>query len=351
MISWRPALGMMDRLVSGKTLDPEAVAYEWWRIAEPESRSVPPAILLSDQIERVRACEFGAIPEVIHHLRGGFEMTEGATLGFALRDADLVDGVLYAGRARRTLRPEARARAFHAVPEERTSGVLYESWVGNRWFGNWLSDDCPCYALAERFGVPVASAPAPGGHAADYAARLGQRPRRFARVHFDEVILLNDRANNADRRARAKRMRARLLLDIDAPERPGVFILRGESGVRRLLVNELEIAHRLRDSFGFLVIDPTRMEVPAILAACGGARVVAGVEGSQLVHGLTVMPPDAVLFTLQPPDRVTSVLKIATDRQGQGFAMLVGQGDRSGFHIVWDEVAATLGLIEAGRRM
>ena len=349
MISWRPALGMVDRLIGGKARDPESVAHEWWRIAEPEVRRVPPAILLPDQIARIRVCEFGTIPEVVHHLRGGFEMREGPTLGYALRAADLVDGVLYAGRARRSLRPGARARPFHAVPEARTSGVLYESWVGNRWFGNWLSDDCLCYALATRFGVPVASVPAPGGHAAAYEARLGQRPRRFDRVRFDELILINDHANNADRRARATRMRARLLLGIAAPERPGVFLLRGESGDRRLLANELEIAGRLRDTFGFLVIDPTRMEVPEILAACGGARIVAGVEGSQLVHGLIVLPPDGVLLTLQPPDRVTSVLKIATDRQGQGFAMLVGEGDKTGFRIRWDEVVATLRLIEASR--
>jgi hypothetical protein len=346
MISWRPALGMMSRLVGGATMDPEVVAHEWWRIAEPETRFVPPAILLPGQIERIRICEFGTIEEVILHLRGGFEMTEGATLGFALRDADLVDGVLYTGRARRTLRPDARARPFYAIPEERTSGVLYESWAGNRWFGNWLSDDCLCYALAERFGVPGTSVPASRGHAAEYEARLGQRPRRFSRVRFDELILLNDRANNADRRARATRMRARLLLRIDAPERPGVFILRGETGDRRLLVNEIEIADRLRDEHGFLVIDPTRLDVPAILAACAGARIIAGVEGSQLVHGLMVMAPEATLLTLQPPDRVTSVLKIATDRQGQGFAMLVGQGDKTGFHADWAEVTATLRLIE-----
>lgn len=345
MISWRPALGLVGRLVGGRTVDPEAMAHEWWRIAEPETVFVPPAIRLPGQIERITACEFGAMAEVTAHLRGGFEVTEGPTLGYALRDADLVDGVLYAGRARRHLRPDSRARPFHAVPEERTSGVLYESWIGNRWFGNWLTDDCLCHMLAEQFGVPVATLPGTRGHAAEYEARLGQRPRRFDRVRFDELILLNDHANNAGRRARATRMRARLLLGVDAPEHPGVFLLRGTAGDRRLLGDEPEIAARLRDTRGFRVIDPLKADLATILAACGGARVVIGVEGSQLAHGLMTMPPGATLFTLQPPDRVTSVLKIVTDRQGQGFAMVVGRGDRRGFRVDWDEVAATLDLI------
>ena len=238
---------------------------------------------------------------------------------------------------------------MHPVREERTSGVLYESLIGKRWFGNWLTEECLGCALAERFGVPVATAPAKTGHAAEYERRLGHRPRRFARCHFDELILLDDHANNADRRARTARMNARLRLGLRVEPGPGVFLLRGTAGDRRLLVNEAEIAARLRDEHGFLVLDPLAEEVPRLIAACAGAGVIAGVEGSQLVHGLMVMAPDATLLTLQPPDRVTSVLKITTDRQGQGFAFVVGLGAQDRFYVEWSEVAATLALIAARR--
>lgn len=202
MITWRPAIGVMGRLFGIAATDPEAMAREWWQIAPGETRKVRPAIFLPGQIERIRKTEFGATEEVIRDLLGDFTTLEGPTLGFSLRDADIVDGVLYAGRAARVLRPGSRARPSYTVPEERTSGVLYESWVGNRWFGNWLTDDCLAHALAERFGVPVATAPGPaaGTHMAEYEARLGIRPRRFARARFDELILLRDHANNADRR-------------------------------------------------------------------------------------------------------------------------------------------------------
>ncbi len=349
MFSWRPGFSLVSRLVAGKAPDPETLAREWWQIAPGESRYVPPAIALPGQMERISGTEFGGMAAVIRHLRGGFDAREVPTRGFALRDADLVDGMLYAGRARRALRPGAKPRAFRSVPAERTSGVLYESWIGNRWFGNWLTDDCLACALAERYGLPVATAPEVRGHAAEYERLLGHRPRRFERCHFDELILLDDHANNADRRGRSTRLNARLRLGLAAEASPGVFLLRGTAGDRRLLVNEREIADRLRDEHGFTVLDPLAVDVPRIIAACAGARVIAGVEGSQLTHALVVMAPDSTLLTLQPPDRVTSVLKITTDRQGQGFAFVVGRGERDRFHVEWPEVVATLRLIEAGR--
>ncbi|TPE53098.1 glycosyltransferase 61 family protein [Amaricoccus solimangrovi] len=348
MLSWRPAMGLVRRLVGGGS-GIEALARERWEIAPPETRFVPPALFLEGQIERIRATRFGTAPEVVRHLRGGFETREGPTLGHALRGVDLVDGVLYAGSARRHLRPEAKARLLPPVPEEHASGVLYESWAGNRWFGNWLTDDCLAYALAECFGPPVATAPAPTGHARDYEHLLGQSPRRFARRRFDELILLDDQANNADRRARAERMSARLRAGIDAPPRPGVFLTRGESGDRRLLINEAEIATRLRDRHGFAIVDPLAHDARGLIAACAGARVIAGVEGSHLCHGLVAMDPEATLLTLQPPDRVTSVLKIVTDRRGQGFALILGAGGSGGFHVPPAEVEATLDVIARRR--
>jgi capsular polysaccharide biosynthesis protein len=143
------------------------------------------------------------------------------------------------------------------------------------------------------------------------------------------------------------RLNARLRLGIDAPARPGLFLTRGGSGDRRLLVNESEIAARLRDEHGFLVLDPLACAVPELIAACAGARVIAGIEGSHLCHALMVMSPGATLLTLQPPDRVTSVLKITTDRQGWNFALVIGAGTRAGFHVDWSEVPRTLAAIDA----
>jgi capsular polysaccharide biosynthesis protein len=110
-------------------------------------------------------------------------------------------------------------------------------------------------------------------------------------------------------------------------------------------LNEAQIAEALMSRRGFKVLDPMKATVAEIIEACAGARVVAGVEGSHLVHGLISMPPDAALFVIQPPQRVLSVLKHATDRQGQRFSFVVASGGKDEFSVRLDEVERTLDLL------
>jgi len=85
--------------------------------------------------------------------------------------------------------------------------------------------------------------------------------------------------------------------------------------------------------------------VPSIVAACAGAKVVIGVEGSQLVHGVNVLQPGGSLLTLQPPDRFVSYYKYLTDRDHQHFAFVVGIPEGDGFRIEIGEVERTLDLL------
>jgi hypothetical protein len=242
------------------------------------------------------------------------------------------------------LRAREQRLPLYRAPEAIGFATLYESWVGNRWFGNWLSDDCLAYPLALAYGNPVTTRPA-DGHVPGYEARLGMTPTRVGDTHFDELVLFNDHANNGDRRARAWGLRERLIGGRPVIDHPGVFLVRGTSGERRLLVNEMEIAERLERERGFRVLDPSCASVEAIVEACAGACVIAGVEGSHLYHGQAVQPPGSTVLVLCPPDRVVSVLKIPADRQGQGFAVVIGEGEAGAFRLSPDEVMATLDLL------
>ncbi|MNO01398.1 hypothetical protein D3C81_2215260 [compost metagenome] len=84
------------------------------------------------------------------------------------------------------------------------------------------------------------------------------------------------------------------------------------------------------------------------MAACAGARIVAGVEGSQLVHGVNVLREGGTILTLQPPNRFVSYYKYLADRDGQHFAFAVGQPEGDGFIIDRDELDRTLDLLPAG---
>lgn len=345
LISFRPALHRLREACGWPGPELEATATERWTIAPGETRYIPRATFLPGQIERIRASEFGSVAEVVRDLNGDFDASIGPTLGFRLAHVDFADGVLYGQGALKHMRRRANKFPAYLVPQDHVSGALYESWIGNTWFGTWLCEDCLTYPLAEQQGAPVATSLPPTGHVATYEAKLGHRPRRVRHAHFDELILFSDGAHNRHKKERADQLRARLIASVPVAAGPGVFLLRGKSGMRRLLLNEQEIAETVAARYGFRVLDPMTSTVDEIIAACAGARVVMGVEGSQLVHGLMVMPPEATLFVIQPPDRAVSALKVIADRQGQGFAFVVGTGSQDGFTASPDEIVRTLDLV------
>jgi hypothetical protein len=344
LIRFRPMTGALRRLGRRATPDLGALARERWEAFPGNLHRVPPAIHLPGQIERIRGTEFNTLEHTIRVLRGDFDAWQEPTWGYRVTDVDLVDGTLFGRGAERRLRPPSRRAPAYRAPREALRGALYESWIGNRWFGSWLSEDCLTYRLAEAAGRPVTTAPEGELHGPVYEALLGMAPRRVEAAHFDEVILFDDLPNNEGKAARARDMRDRLLAGRDLAPVPGVFLLRGQSGARRLLANEREIADRFATEYGFAVVDPMASSVDAITAACGQARVVAGVEGSHLVHGTVMMPQDAVLFVIQPPERALVILKSLTDRQGQVFAFVVAEGGMDGFTADWTEIRRTLDL-------
>jgi capsular polysaccharide biosynthesis protein len=127
-----------------------------------------------------------------------------------------------------------------------------------------------------------------------------------------------------------------------------VFILRGGTGEKRLLRNEIELAEHLRDKRGFRILDPEKTDVPTIIASCAGAQTVVGVEGSQLIHGILTLQRGGSLLTLQPPNRFVKVYKDLTDRDGQNFGFVVGHAEGKSFRIDPVEVERTLDLFPNG---
>jgi len=280
-------------------------------------------------------------------LRGCASSRHGATRALLLEDVLLVDGVLYKNTGRMHLHRRTRRVPPMRAEEEDRASALYCSFAGNRYFGNWLMDDCTRYPLALEHGLPVTSkAVAPSPQMLQYEALLGMQPHRRDLARFKKLVVFEDVGQNRHKHRRFKGLGDRLLGGRHWAAHPGVFILRGKAGERRLLHNELQIAERLQKARGFRVIDPMTLSAAAIVAACAGARAVVGVEGSQLVHGLVVLPPGGSLLVLQPPNRYCSLFKHLTDRDAQKFGIVVGTQAGDGFTIDADEVERTLDLME-----
>ncbi|MBU3029180.1 glycosyltransferase 61 family protein [Paracoccus marinaquae] len=323
-----------------------AGAEDRWQVAPAETMQYRRSLVLPGQVERIRASIFAPLPETLHALVEEEVCEEGPTMAWRLREVDLVDGVLYHGGAEYHLRARERRFGLTPRPESRISGALYEDWSANRWFGSWLMDACVAYDLAEAAGRPVSGAASPvGSHKARYEDLLGMSPERVeGDVHFTELVMFDDFANNSHRARRQDALRCRLLEGRSPRPVAGVFLLRGSAGEARLLENELDLAEALVAERGFLAIDPLEASVDELIEACGAAAAIVGVEGSHLVHGMMVAPKDAAIVPIQPPDRVAATLKQLANRLDQRFGLLVAEGGDGSFRLERDELMATLDL-------
>jgi hypothetical protein len=342
---------MVRKLFAQKTqVNLKTVATKSWDIAPGETTVSPPAFYLPNQLERVTAWEsrFYPFEHPARTMQGHLRVECGPTRGYLIKDVWLIDGALYKGNASLWLSLNPTRFPRIVVDTEIQRGAAYCTQNGNTWFGTWLMEDCVTYALASNEGVPVTTAPSPRfplfTQAPAYEHWLGMTPLRLRSAFFHELVLFDDWSNNRSRHSRYRAMGQKLLSHVNYAAHPGVFILRGGDGDLRLLRNEIELAEHLRETRGFRILDPLKTDVPTIVATCAGARVVVGVEGSQLVHGVNVLPQGGSLLVLQPPNRFVSYYKYLTDRDNQHFGFVVGTPEGNGFTIDIEEVERTLDL-------
>jgi capsular polysaccharide biosynthesis protein len=338
------ALGNRTGLFAPRALT--ELARRTWELAPGETAVTPPAFFLPGQLDRVTGWAF-ADEHPGPQMNGGLTVTHAATRGFLLDEAWLLDGVLYKGGACAHLHPRQQRWPVLRADTEVERGAVYCTFGGNRYFGQWLMDDCPTYPLAAAEGTPVTTAQPVNPHTRDYEAWLDMAPTRLASAHFRELVVFEDVGQNRHKHARFRAMSSKLASRVASQPHPGVFVLRGRTGERRVLENELELAERLRARRGFRIVEPEQLGVPAIVAACAGARTVVGVEGSALLHGILLLPPGGAVVALQPPGRFVGLLKHLTDRDGQHFGFVVGTPAGDGFRVDGDELERTLDLLPA----
>jgi len=92
-----------------------------------------------------------------------------------------------------------------------------------------------------------------------------------------------------DERALARTTRTRARAVRAAESRPA----------ERVLENEIELAHYLRDTRGFTIVAPEEETLSEVAAKCTGAEVVVGVEGSQLFNGIMFLADAGSVVAIQ----------------------------------------------------
>lgn len=304
-----------------------AWASDSWQIAAAETVVENPTWALPGQFERVQQLSEFSLSMAAEQasLRGGQPLVHAATRAHLLRDVMLIDGVLYRDASAQSLHRRTRLPGFATLVEVSQRAAMVCSYGGNMYFGTWLMDDCVTFALAQSLATPVTTQfPRRSKHMSQYVQKLALQSQPLDNVFFRELLLFEDLGQNQHKRARAHALSTKLTEGLEVRPHAGVFMLRGASGARRMLVNEQQLAEHAHQAYGLRLVDPTQLSVSEIVAACAGARMVVGVEGSQLLHGMLHLQPGGSLLALQPPSRYCSLLKGLTERDGQKFGVLVG---------------------------
>lgn len=112
---------------------------------------VPGGHFLPGQLERVTGWEGKRFYPYVHPARtmeGGISTLQGPTRGYLIKDVWLVDGALYKGKASHWLSLKPSTFPTIIVDNEIDRAAIYCTQNGNSWFGTWLMEDCPTYALA-----------------------------------------------------------------------------------------------------------------------------------------------------------------------------------------------------------
>ncbi|MBF2047887.1 MAG: glycosyltransferase family 61 protein [Leptolyngbya sp. IPPAS B-1204] len=327
------------RLLKGRRTYQE-ICDRQWVLYPQESCLTPRAIYRSEDLERVTAVH----PETTYayevgRIQGG-KVNHAATTVYQIRQTHIQNGSVYKGAMRHCLAPAQTRFRSVSTTELLDRAALACTFAGLRYFGHFVTDDLTLAMAAESLAQPITMSQRLTTHQLEYRHLFGIDPLPVVQAQCQELLIIDDVGQNRFKRQRYERMRLRLR-QLGPSTCEGVMFLRKSSGVRRWLVNETEVAAFLQKQ-GFVILDAESLSVAEIMRQVLGARLVIGVEGSQLVHGLFAMADGGTLLTLQPPNRFNNVHKDYTDCLGMNYAFVVGNPEANGFSICLEDLAKML---------
>jgi hypothetical protein len=349
-----PYARLARRLIAGPG-SLESIAYETEILYPEETVAVPPAVFLPGQIERVRddpeeeawSSQQPASREIEDAIAS--KLTSAPTIAYHIRDCTIFDGSIYKDNYRYTLHPKTDKSIFATKPKITRAcneGALASSYLGVRYFGHWLGDDCTRYILAEMFGTPVCMRRGFANHDGSYANWFDQKWDPIDRSHVHNLTIFQDHGQNLSKRERYKLLRNKLrgfIAPICAGS--GIYLRRGSTGSQRSVINEGEIINSLC-GYGIETVDISD-NIEHVVAKLMGAKIIISLEGSHLSHFIYSLPEDSALLVLEPFDRFRSMYRTWSACMGIRFGFVVGTGWDGGYYFSIDEILKTIDLLIA----
>ena len=325
----------------------KSAAFEQEVLCPAEFEELNPAIFLPGQIDKIQATAAGSqLSTEIENLKKR-SVRHAPTIGYHIRDATLLNGSLYAGNLRHMVfekesKSPSSGHSGHAILAK---AALASTFLGAKYFGHWLKDDCLQYMLAEEYSQPLCLKHSYYQHAPEYAQYFSQNwtPSESARI--DHLIVFQDFGQNSLKRRRYGTLRSRIEACMPSGNRtPLVYLRRGQPGTVRLIENESEIMDLLARR-GFEIVDISSTPLVRLLSFLLSAKLVVSIEGSHLAHCWPSVENPTSVLTLQPPDRFISVYRGRVSCMSGDFGMVVGDGRRGHYSFSISDILRTIDLM------
>jgi hypothetical protein len=307
-------------------------------LSPAESRLEPSAIWLDGDLDRITGfMEDTTREREMRRIHGG--LTEhSATVVHEIPNAEILNGAVYAGPIEYPVcRVAERPLIGPSISEHLSEASLTCTMYGSVYFGHWMIDDISRYLVLADLAPPIIVDRKRWGHEAAYSEIFNIHPRAITRVKCKRLLMLADAGQNSHKRARYEWMRARLQTLGSVHQGHSVWIRRGQTGAKRKLANVDAIEQWLAAQ-GFVIVDPEALTPPEIARRIQGARLVFGVEGSHMAHGLFTLADGGTMCMLQPPDRFNNWYKDFTDCLGLRYGFVICDPVEDGFHLDMDRL-------------
>lgn len=213
-------------------------------------------------------------------------------------------------------------------------GFYASSFPSNTYFGHWLIDGIATSFLKED-DEELYLWTHPGwnrwDHTKTYLDIFGIETIKHDYVFFKEMTFCVDVGMNANKRARIKKLKTIISSGSNDPKGKKVYLIRGKTGISRVINNEDVLIDRLKE-MGFYIVD---VNAPAteIISACGGAELTLSMEGSNFAHLLLGSAPGATHIMINPAGRFNNVLADYMPALGDTMHNVVAEVDGDGYRV------------------
>ena len=282
-----------------KPVNFENMAKDATVLCPQEEQDVPPAVYLPAHLQRITGFTTNFLERTPVERMLDTHSIHAPTLLYSIGKSKLFGGGLWTQNNSFITRSINEQDDLDIV--NLNQAVVTDTDIGHVHFGHWLREVVPACLVGSNTIPSLSMRRPPFKHAAHYEQFFKLQTIYANKGVVENCFLLSDFSQNSYKLKRYLTLRDNLKSSLNPSDiaSNGVFIARGNTGAKRLLINENEVIAHLEKK-GFSIVYPEKMTVEEIATRLWNAKVVITVEGSAHNHAIYSMALNGALLELQP---------------------------------------------------